>query len=353
MPEKMPKTHMDDPLDMPVIHPWQAYKLRLKRRRLLWRSFRSRRHLTALQDHTANIRPGDILCVSVMRNEAQRLPFFLEHHRKLGVNHFLFVDNGSDDGGLSLLAAQPDVSIWQCDRSYRAARFGLDWMTCLQMRYGHGHWTLMADVDELLIYDGYQQHGLAELTQQLDAKGQSAFGALMLDLYPKGALGEQTYQSGQDPTEVLTHFDAGPYRATRQAPLGNLWLQGGVRERVFFGDTPAQSPTLNKIPLVKWNRRFAYVNSCHSALPRHLNAEYAGPAGDVPSGALLHSKFLPEIVSKSEIERMRKQHFHDPEKFDDYYRSLTNAPDLWHQGSTRYQGADQLVELGLMARITW
>ena len=89
-----------------------AYRLRWKRRRLLLRALRKRRQLRAVQDRTKAITPGAILCFSTMRNEIIRLPFFLEHHRALGVDHFLIVDNGSDDGTTEYLAAQPDVSLW-------------------------------------------------------------------------------------------------------------------------------------------------------------------------------------------------------------------------------------------------
>lgn len=349
----MSKADINTPLPMPSISLFQAYKLRLKRRRLLWRSLRSRHQLACLQDYTARITPSDILCVTTLRNEALRLPFFLQHYRDLGVDHFLVVDNGSDDGSLDMLLGQPDVSVWQTEHSYRGSRFGVDWMTWLQLRYGHGHWVLTADVDELLIYDGCDQHGLTALTRVLDQQGQRAFGALMLDLYPKGAVGHQCYNAGQNPVEVLPYFDVGSYRAVRQAPMGNLWVQGGARERVFFANCPERSPTLNKIPLIKWNRRFAYVNSTHSALPRRLNAAYDGPDCNQPSGALLHTKFLPDIVSKSEIEKGRGQHFNHPQHFDHYYEQLSEAPDLWHTGSQRYTGPDGLVACGVMPKITW
>lgn len=110
------------------------------------------------------------------------------------------------------------------------------------------------DADELLVYSGMQAHPLDALCRQLEAQGRQGLGALMLDLYPKGPLGAQAYAPGQDPCEVLQWFDAGPYRAARQQPAGNLWVQGGARERVFFADRPERSPTLNKIPLLRWNR---------------------------------------------------------------------------------------------------
>ena len=85
-----------------------------------------------------------------------RLPHFLDYYRRLGVDHFLFVDNGSDDGTAEYLAAQPDVSLWATNHSYRLARFGVDWLGWLQWRYGHGHWCLTVDADELLVYPDCQ-----------------------------------------------------------------------------------------------------------------------------------------------------------------------------------------------------
>ncbi len=337
----------------PVPSGLDAYRLRLKRRRLLWRSFRARHQLQAVADRTSQIHPDDLLVVAVLRNEMNRLPYFLKYYRDLGVSRFLVVDNASDDGSAEYLAAEYDVSLWRTSQSYRDSRFGLDWLTWLQIRYCHGHWTLVVDADELLVYPGQDRHDLRDLTSWLDAKGRLGFGALMLDLYPKGPLDGHGYAPGQDPLDVLQWFDPAPYRSVRQRPMGNLWVQGGVRERMFFADEPQKSPTLNKIPLIKWNRRFAYVNSTHSALPPRLNAIYSGPGGGEASGALIHTKFLPEIVSKSAIEKQRGQHFARPAEFDSYYDSLTGAPDFWTTRSVRYEGPEQLAALGLLRGPDW
>ncbi len=331
----------------------QLYRLRLRRKRLLWRSFRSRHALTKLSNRTRLIAPDAILAFTTLRNEITRLPWFLHHYRRLGVDHFLMVDNQSDDGTAEFLIEQPDVSLWQTSASYRAARFGVDWLTWLQMRFAQDHWALTVDTDELLTYAGSDKHPLTDLTKLLQSRGQNAFGTLMLDLYPKGPLGQQRYEPGTNPTEVLNWFDAGPYRAQRQEPLGNLWVQGGVRERAFFTDKPERSPTLNKIPLIRWHRHYAYVNSTHSALPRDLNFAYDGPGGKAASGVLLHTKFLPEVVAKSSIEKARRQHFHDPDQFAPYYDGISDAPDLWTGQSTRFEGGAQLQNLGLMSEIDW
>ena len=332
---------------------WDAYRLRLKRRRLLWRSFRSRHQLKTVQNRTGQIRADDILVVMVVRNEALRLPYFFEFYRRLGAGHFLVVDNASTDGTAALLSGQPDVSLWSTQASYRDARFGLDWSSWLLMRYGHGHWCLVLDADELLVYAHCDSRDLKALTGWLDRRRQTAFGALMLDMYPQGPVGEGSTKPGADPIGALEWFDPGPYRAIRQAPMQNLWVQGGVRERVFFAQKPRQSPTLNKLPLIRWNRRWAFVNSCHSVLPPQLNHAYSGPGGTGPSGVLLHTKFLPDVPARSEEDRIRQQHFHDPAGYGGYYDAIAENPVLWSEQSVRYTGWEQLVDFGLMSAGGW
>ena len=332
---------------------WTAYKLRLKRRRLLYRALRKRHQLRVVADRTARIARQDILVASTMRNEIARLPYFLSHYRALGVGHFLVVDNGSDDGTAEYLARQPDVSLWSTRASYKLSRFGVDWLTWLQVRHAHGHWCLTVDADEIFIYPYHDTRPLAALTNWLESSGVRAFGALMLDMYPKGPLGRDPYQPGSDPTETLGWFDGGNYMIKKQEPLENLWIQGGVRARKFFAEDPRRAPTLSKMPLVRWNRRFAYVSSTHSLLPRRLNHVYDEQGGELTSGILLHTKFLDTVIAKSREEKLRKEHFANSVLYDDYYDKITEAPDLWCEHSRQYLGWRQLEAMGLMSRGGW
>ncbi|MEM9575559.1 MAG: glycosyltransferase family 2 protein [Pseudomonadota bacterium] len=326
------------------------YKLRLRRKRLLWRAFRKRGEIRAVSRKTGSITPTDILLFATIRNEMQRLPHFLSHYRQLGVGHFLIVDNASEDGGDSYIAAQPDVSVWQTSASYKASRFGMDWLTCLLWRYGRNRWVVTVDADEVLIYPDWEKRDLHDLTRALDLAGLDAMGATMLDLYPKGPIDDQTYTPGQDPVETLPWFDAHGYRVQRQPKMGNLWLQGGPRARVFFADDPRRAPTLNKIPLVRWHRSFVYVNSTHNALPARLNRVYDEGGCEKPWGALLHTKFLLDAGARARREKARGEHFADPTLYEAYYDSVAANPDLWCPESMRFESAAQLERLGLIQR---
>ena len=127
-----------------------TYRLRLARKRWRIRAMRKRHELRPVVSRVGAIRPDSLLLFSTLRNELVRLPYFLRYYRELGINHFLIVDNGSDDGSDALLAAQADVSLWRTTAGYKASRFGVDWVTWLLARYGHGHWCLTLDADILL-----------------------------------------------------------------------------------------------------------------------------------------------------------------------------------------------------------
>ncbi|MCE0505474.1 glycosyltransferase family 2 protein [Roseivivax sp. GX 12232] len=332
---------------------WQSYRLRLQRRRWRIRAFRKRRDLRAIANRTDRINPSDILLFSTQRNEALRLPYFLKYYREMGVDHFLIVDNDSTDGSLDYLADQPDVSVWTTPKSYKRARFGVDWLNWLQMKHGHGHWCLVVDPDELFLYPFCDTRPIRALTDWLDASSIKSFGAMLLDMYPKGRIDAEPYAPGQDPLEIASWFDAGNYAITRNPKFGNLWIQGGPRARMFFTEEPARAPALNKIPLVKWDRRYAYVSSTHNLLPRGLNLVYDEWGGEKASGILLHTKFLDTFSAKAEEELDRRQHYGGSKEYLAYADGLKDNPDLWCKWSEKYINWRQLEILGLMSKGNW
>lgn len=332
---------------------FSAYILRWRRKRLLWRAFRKRRQLQPVTDHLARLPRQPILLFSTLRNERIRLPYFLDYYRRLGVDHFLLVDNGSDDGTREYLAEQPDVSLWTTDAGYKQARFGMDWIMHLLRRHGAGHWCLTVDVDEFLVYPFCETRPLRALTDWLDSAGTRSFASMLLDMYPKGAMHEQPYHEGQNPFEIAQYFDSGNYTIQRNWPFLNLWIQGGPRARLFFADQPKKAPAMNKIPLVKWHRSYAYVSSTHMLLPRGLNLTYEDVGGEKPSGCLLHAKFLDTFAVKAEEELKRGQHYADSQEYRAYREGVARERDFWCNWSEKYINWRQLEILGLMSKGNW
>lgn len=327
--------------------------MRLARKRLRLRARRKRHELRSVVNRTAHIRQGEILLFSTLRNERVRLPYFLEYYRNMGVTHFLLVDNDSDDGSGDYLADQPDVSIWRTKASYKKSRFGVDWLNHLQSQYADGHWCVVVDPDEFLLYPFCDTRPLRALTDWLDSSSIRTFSAMLLDMYPKGRMADQTYQSGQNPMDITCWFDSGNYTITRNHLYGNLWIQGGPRARAFFADEPHRAPALNKVPLVKWDRRYAYVHSTHMLLPRGLNLAYDEWGGEKASGVLLHAKFLNTFSDKASEEVSRQQHYADSREYRAYSEGLAADTQMWCRWSEKYINWRQLEILGLMSKGNW
>ena len=216
-------------------------------------------------------------------------------------------------------------------------------------RYGHDHWCLTVDPDEFFIYPHHDSRPLRALTDWLDASGDRSFGAMLLDLYPRGRIDEATYREGQNPFEVANWFDPANYSIQKNSRYGNLWVQVGPRARTFFANNPAKSPALNKIPLVKWHWRQVYVSSTHMLLPRQLNMVYAQDGGERASGCLLHAKFLSTFAQKSTEELDRRQHYAGSQEYRAYHRKLKDGSNLWCAESRQLKDWRQLADLGLLS----
>ena len=332
---------------------WDSYKMRVRRKRRIVRAARKSFEITSEVNRTSSIKRHDILLICVLYNERVRLPYFLEYYRDLGVDHFLFVDNDSTDGSKEYLLGQKDVSLWSSNASYKRSNFGVDWVNWLARKYAHGHWTLVVDVDEFFVFPFCDTRQIRALTDWLENSSIRSFSAMLLDMYPKGRIDAQPYIEGQNPLEIANWFDSGNYVMKRNYRYGNLWIQGGPRARVFFPDNPERAPALNKIPLVKWHRRYAYVSSTHMLLPRGLNQVYDEWGGEKASGILLHTKFVDTLTTKAAEELSRKQHYAASVEYKAYAATLQENPDLWCKWSEKYINWRQLEILGLMSKGNW
>ncbi len=310
-----------------------------------------------------------------VRDEAVRLPHFLAHYRRLGIHRFLIIDHESTDGTTALLGEQPDVHLFAAEGSFAAAGGGQAWLDELLDCYGAGHWCLTVDADELLCFPGSETLGLPALCGMLDREGAEALPCLMLDMYGAAPLGALEYMAGESFLAACPWFDPGPYwRTNPNAECPPQEIYGGVRQRVFYpqwqapsrrlrlsercydfanrlasirGNRTIQSwrtkrpPNLAKVPLVRWRRGLRYLAVTHRITPVRLSAG---------SGCLLHFKFLDNFGAKAAREAKRGEYFDGAREYKRYAAVMADAPTLtlWHEGSVRFEGSEQLCRLGLM-----
>lgn len=297
-----------------------------------WRALETRFFLPALRLPAADLRlagghfsppaQGGIIAISIVRNELPRLEGFLQHHRRLGVDGFVIVDNASQDGTAEYLAAQDDVRLYTTEQSFSQSQFGMRWLNQVIDMHAKG-WVLYADADERLVFPASEQRSLAQLTDHLLVRGEAVVPGVMLDLFP-GA-------DGQD------WFDPPRLRPSMNCPF--VEASGGARRRLF-----GTTVTLSKAPLINAAAGVRYLGSHHTT---------PAPVSRV-TAALLHHHldylFDPQHVARMADEAARAEH---SDHAVDRRRTLAMAKDLRGQDlrgpmSVAYSGTAQLLELGLI-----
>jgi len=282
-------------------------------------------------------RTGEILLLSVMRNEIQRLEWFLTTYRKLGIDKFVIVDNDSSDGTRDVLLKQPDVTLYHTTDRYSLSGSGVRWANELIERHGRSSWCVYVDADEELIFPGSENVGLRQLIRYLEANGYEAMFAPLIDMFPTQI---PANAGGGEIHASYSYFDADLY-VEPQAACPYREVYGGARRRLFHG-----YHWLTKVPLINGAAGIKFLMSTHRITPAKI--------ADV-TGALLHyhlagilqpeyQALLDEAIDNREfpsssLERRRSR---------ELLRRLQPLKDLRSRNSVRYESTRQLTELGIM-----
>jgi len=302
--------------------------------------------LTLVFDRLEALAGARTILISTMRNEAFRIPFFLDYYRRMGVEHFIFIDNESTDTLHDIVRNAPDVSLYMAHGSFKAARYGMAWVNHLLHKHAVGKWILHVDPDEFLVYPNCDTEGLALLTEQLERKGLGGLPTLMVDMYSDRPIGENVCRPDQNPAEICPYFDATSYVETVHVPLTVKEVRGGPRARTFFAG-PSAGPMLHKTPLVKWGASHMYVRCAHEVWPPNL-ADRSYQTRKGMAGALLHFKFLAEFTEKVDEEAERGQH---TDEYKQYLRTMQDNARMSFMtpNSVRFEGWRSLADCGLIS----
>ena len=287
-----------------------------------------------------NLSGKELIAVFTAFNECERIPFFLSYYRRMGVQHFLAIDNNSTDYTKELLVGQNDVTYFHTKKSYISSKAGRLWTSELADYYCIDKWCLTIDLDEQLVFPGCEFLTLIDMCEYLDDQACYGLFCVFLDMYHAGPLSEAIYTPGQPFLDVCDHFETAGYTLRQPLHFPHVQVSGGPRQRIFWqGGTKGNGPSMRKVPLVKWRKGFSYVFSTHSTRPIQLASV---------TGALLHFKFFSTFKSFAEQELARG----DRVQMSDYqkYTQLTREKDInfYTAKSIKYQTSNTLVESGVM-----
>lgn len=281
----------------------------------------------------------DIPMFSVEYNEMLRLPYFLEYYRQLGITHFFFVDNNSNDGSFEFLLAQPDCYVFWTDTSYSEAGSGISWIHALLDKYAlDGQWCIHADSDELLVYPHCETQPLPKIIKYLEDEQSQMMVSFMLDMYPKDLQMQLNANHSKSLIDVSPYF-YNDYEHRYQVECPYVHTLGGI----FYKFEVAPFAFV-KTALFKYSKEFRFLSATHHTTPAKVSNV---------SSAYLHFKMLGDFQAKAKAESERKEHAGGgamyrkyAQMYDKFINSGTDLSQL--DKSVKYQNSQQLVDLNLI-----
>ena len=124
---------------------------------------------------------NSIILLAICRNENLLIEYFIKYYRNLGITHFIFVDNDSNDGCFEYLKnLYENIMLFSTSQSYKESNFGADWIDYILNKYCKNLWCLVVDIDELIYLDN-----INILINSMEKENSNLCRFLLLDMYPK------------------------------------------------------------------------------------------------------------------------------------------------------------------------
>jgi Glycosyl transferase family 2 len=320
--------------------------------------------------------PHAVTAYAIVKNEMFYMASFLDHHRRIGVQQFLIVDDRSSDGTREYLASQPDCVVLESDLSFgdpveipgaagpRRTRAGIAFKSWLPQRFLRDQYALYLDADEYFVLPGGYDT-LGGLFEDLARHDIAAVCAPMVDFYPGTITDMDTPRTLPTAAAMLgahAYFDAVPLLGWKAGQDEPVRLNENASTRLFRKHRiktvpermqraprwlnrwlPYAYPTTNvlKTPIVRWRDGAAYVNS-HWA--------NVAPTRKVMVG-VAHLKFTYDLSRRTAYALESKVYVRGSRKYQ-WYEELLDAMRRGDRSflgprSRRYTGPDDFAAAGL------
>jgi hypothetical protein len=283
-----------------------------------------------LDENIIHIAKEDICLFVAIRNNEKLIPHFLKHYRRIGVNHFFFIDNMSTDRSIDILLEEENVYIFQTDEPYRKSKRGANWNRwCNRLqKYTHGNWCIATDSDEFLVYPDYEEKDIHSVIEKLEAEKSTAVYATLIDMYSKCPIKDV---DAKDIYSKCCYFDY-PLRP-KSNPRLRLLRSIGINRRI----------SLNKVSIFKSSKR-SFIQSGHHTIK-------GCKSSSLMQLGMLHYKFDSGYLEHLRIESKRGMYYNQSFYKKKLYQALLKNPNFsfYKEGiSHKYTGSKSLEDLGII-----
>lgn len=294
--------------------------------------------------------PSEVILIALVRNGSYYLDAFFDYYRGLGVDHFVFFDNGSTDDTIDRIRAERGTIIDQsllplaqfesCMREYSA------------QTYGKNRWCLYVDMDEVLDFEGAARIGIDGLVRYLERGGYSAMVCQMLEMFPKAPLSDVADMPFKEALDRFRYYDLSKvercsYHAQEiefaalmsSNTLGSeeiAFYFGGVRGKVF-----GENCCLTKHPL--------FFNGPDVRPGIHPHVSMGLHCADV-TGVLKHYKFTNDTITRDTQSHSKRDLRHGEDAARLAILGQKPGVTLYSGDAQRWDGIDPLYEQGFLVR---
>lgn len=284
------------------------------------------------------IPPSDgVIALIVVRNGGYFIEEFLRHYRSLGVRHFVFLDNGSDDGTDAILAHEDDVSVWKCDLPF--GTFDLLMRRWLLGTFARDRWALQVDIDEFFDFPLRGFASVDDLADYNDERGFRAVRSLMVDLFPRCDIRQAGSMSPSEMRRQHRFVDWSDIECinAQVTDRSERCYRGGIRRKIFGGGNDLFY--LTKHPFIRCDDPESYT---------HHQANV--PIADF-NGIVEHYKFAGDFAGYVEDCVNRNAHWNDSIEYRAYASALHESQNvnLHSPQSEEYRGIAAVVDRGFIA----
>ncbi len=196
-----------------------------------------------------------IICLSILYNEEDFIDFFVNYYNKMGITHFIFIDNNSEDNSqkkLKHLSKDFNIRIFFTQESYKQTVSGSKWVNEILKEF-KDKWILIADLDEYVLLRDNKT--LLDLKNSMETSDENVAQFTLIDFYPVGGR-EGIYDFGVDPFINSKFYDkaidSNDYFLSKTKD-GSLIIKGGFRYRLNKNKKVKKAHCLNKKSFFKFN----------------------------------------------------------------------------------------------------